>query len=219
MKFEITIPEKLNDLTLKQYQKFADVLSIEDAEQDFINRKALEIFYGIDAKYYNDLKVSDIDKLIEAVNKVLAVESVFENTVTIDGVEFGFVPNLDDITFGELVDYDSRVEVKDWHKLMGVMFRPITKKQGNKYIIEKYDPGRALPSIPLGVALGAVGFFFDLGKDLLTDTLNSLTGDQQAAIEKQTLEESGVGILQSIRLPMEMLKDSMLLQIPTYTNA
>ena len=65
MKIEILIPESINDITLSQYQKYYSIYD-EEADKDFLNRKALEIFYGIDARNYNNLKIKDIDKIIGA---------------------------------------------------------------------------------------------------------------------------------------------------------
>ena len=56
------------------------------------------------------------------------------------GVEYGFIPVLDDMTLGEYVDLDENFT--DWdkmHKAMSVLFRPIKLKKGDRYQIEEYD--------------------------------------------------------------------------------
>ena len=51
VKLSLTIPNRLSDITLEQYQKYAKVLEGIDKEgedaSDFLNLKALEIFCGL----------------------------------------------------------------------------------------------------------------------------------------------------------------------------
>jgi hypothetical protein len=57
-----------------------------------------------------------------------------------DGVEYGFIPNLDDMSFGEYVDLDTYLG--DWqniHRAMAVLYRPIREKRGERYNIVPYE--------------------------------------------------------------------------------
>jgi hypothetical protein len=49
------------------------------------------------------------------------------------------------------------------HKAMAVLFRPIKKKQGTKYLIEDYEGSHKyselMKEIPLDVVMGAMVFF------------------------------------------------------------
>jgi len=47
---KIEIPESINDIKLWHWQKYMSIVK-EDADVEFANRKALEIFYGIDGKH------------------------------------------------------------------------------------------------------------------------------------------------------------------------
>ena len=54
-------------------------------------------------------------------------------------IDFGFIPDLENMTFGEYVDLDNFIT--DWqsmHKAMAVLYRPITFEKNDKYLIEEY---------------------------------------------------------------------------------
>ena len=58
---------------------------------------------------------------------------------TMNGVEYGFIPNLDDMTLGEYVDLDTYIS--QWDRMeyaMAVLYRPIKDKYKQKYNIEEY---------------------------------------------------------------------------------
>ena len=59
----------------------------------------------------------------------------------IDGQEYGFHPNLSDLTLGEFVDLDNYCKDiwKNMHKTMAILYREVTKKKGKKYGIVDYD--------------------------------------------------------------------------------
>ena len=188
----ITIPEKLNDLTLLQWQK---IMAIgEDVDPLFYIKRILSIVYDIKAEF-NSIKESDIELLTDAVRNILAEKPVFENRFTVDGIEYGFIPNLEKISFGEFVDLDKYTDPQEYNRLMSILYRPIIKKQvGARYKIKKYGGSYEFNNIPLGIALGAVGFFLTLGEQLTQDTLNSLTEVEVAQARKLISAKNGDGI-------------------------
>jgi len=188
----ITIPEKLNDLTLLQWQK---IMAIgEDVDPLFYIKRILSIVYDIKAEF-NSIKESDIELLTDAVRNILAEKPVFENRFTVDGIEYGFIPNLEKISFGEFVDLDKYTDPQEYNRLMSILYRPIIKKQvGARYKIKKYGGSYEFNNIPLGIALGAVGFFLTLGEQLTQDTLNSLTEVEVAQARKLISAKNGGGI-------------------------
>ncbi len=198
----IKIPEVLNDLTLNQWQQIVAI--DENADKEFYVYRILNIVYGLKGVKIEDLKSYDIDLMTDAIRGVLEQEAKFENRFKLGDTEYGFIPNFDNITFGELVDLDEFTEREDYHKLMSILFRPIKKKQsGGRYKIEKYIDVGDLSEMPLGVALGAVGFFLTLGAQLVNDTLNSLTEEERVIAAKQGIAKNGGGIPLSIFSQME----------------
>ena len=94
MKIEITIPENLNDITLEQYQDW------EASEKT--NEDLLRIFCRI--KYVDKLHQSDFNRLVEQVSNALNQRPTFQQRFKYNGSEWGFIPNLDKITYGENKD-------------------------------------------------------------------------------------------------------------------
>jgi len=205
MKIIVNIPSSINDITLFQYQKFFDIYD-EKADPEFINRMALSIFYEIEGKYYSQMKVTDIEKIVSELNKALSQKIKLVNRFELHGVEYGLIPDFDDMTFGEFTDLDNNTELDKMHRLMSILYRPITNKQGNRYEIEPYSgTSDKLLGMPLGVALSCMDFFFNIALQLTSDTLKSLEVEDPAAMEKLTLARSGVGTLQSIPYRVGML--------------
>ena len=65
----------------------------------------------------------------------------FIPTFNLNGVSYGFIPNLDEITYGENKDVTSYInEWGNMHKAMAVLFRPTqTKARTTSIIIEEYE--------------------------------------------------------------------------------
>ena len=121
------------------------------------------------------------------------------NRFTYNDVEFGFIPKLDDMTFGEYVDLDSYLA--DWQqmdKAMAVLFRPVTMSKKNKYLIEEYESATKydMSDMPLDVVFGSLVFFWDLKSELQKTIQNYLLNQQEVVIPRSLLDsvKNGVGI-------------------------
>ena len=165
---KIYLPESIKDITLGQFQKFDSLCKkLEEGEVDereFIKRK-ISLFSGIPYKNIDDVLQTDLEDVVEQIDKALGQDSVFEKRFTLDGVKFGFLENLDKITSGEYFDLSNYgVEVDSLHKLMAVLFRPIKKedKHGN-YKVVKYKGsakyGELMKRMPLNIVNGSLVFF------------------------------------------------------------
>jgi len=119
-------------------------------------------------------------------------------------VSFGMIPSLDEMTFGEYVDLESFMS--DWdsmHKAMAVLYRPIKYNNNGKYLIDDYDGTdrywEVMKDAPVNVALGAMVFFYRLGKKLCKYTMDYLLLQQkqnQTSTQEKALERNGDGINQ-----------------------
>jgi hypothetical protein len=125
MKVDINIPDSLNEITLLQYQKFHKLIKDNDAS-DFVNQKTIEIFCNIDLKDVAKIKVTDVNEILEHLNKILQQRTPLKNTFKLAGVDFGFIPKLEDITSGEYIDLENYLsDVDTLHQAMAVLYRPI----------------------------------------------------------------------------------------------
>jgi hypothetical protein len=214
MKLEITIPTKLNELKLFQYQKFL-AISKDNEDEEFLQQKMIQIFCGIELKDVLNIKYKDINDITSSLSNMFKENHTFINRFKLDGIEFGFIPNLDNISFGEYTDLDTYIT--DWnnmHKAMAVLYRPIIKKGiNNTYKISEYKGteqyAEIMKDIPLDVCLGAVVFFYNLGNELLKATIHYLENNQevQNILQQQTSELNGDGITQSMLSLKEILLD------------
>ena len=99
----------------------------------------------------------------------------------LDGIQYGFIPDLDEMSFGE---YDLDTYIGNWkeiEKAMAVLYRPVVLSKGDKYVIEDYQPGNYdVMNYILSVMFSAVVFFYNLGIDLCSyDQLYSESGQGQ----------------------------------------
>lgn len=207
MKIDIYVPSSLDEITLEQYQKFHKISDGKE-NNNFINQKMIEIFCNITLKEVIKIKYKSLNKVLKHLDGLFKEKQRFINEFTLNGKRYGFVPKLDDITFGEYIDLDNNMS--DWssmHKAMSVLYRPITHKSHGKYLIEEYKGvNDELKQMPLSVAMSSILFFYSLSKDLSINILKSLTETEETTTQlRQTLEGSGVGI----NLYMELLEETL----------
>jgi hypothetical protein len=217
MKFNISIPTELSEVKLSQYQKFLKVAK-DNEEAEFINQKMVQIFCGIDLKSVAEIRYKEVIEITNSLGKMFDVSShKFVQRFKMGGVEFGFIPSLEDISFGEYTDLDTYIS--DWdnmHKAMAVLYRPIKKEGLNgSYEIEKYNGSATYSDVmkhaSLNVVLGANVFFYNLGNELLNSTMNYLESQKEVMtiLQEVNLQPDGVGIVQSMLSLKETLADLM----------
>ena len=221
MKTEIVIPTSLSEIPLKSYQEFIKVVE-KSNDQEFIGQKTVEIFCGLQMKDVVRVKWNDIRDLTVHLNNIFKEKPKFQATFKIKGVEFGFIPNLEDMTFGEYIDLESNISsVETFHKAMAVMYRPITKKVKDRHEIFEYtgtdEFSEVMKYAPLNVVLGATVFFSTLGSDLVQHTLTSLETEIKknpkimTLAKERNLINDGDGTIQSMRFLRETLQSLMTL--------
>ena len=183
MNLSITIPTSLNEITLEQYQKFLSIAK-DNKDTTFLNHKMIEIFCGVSLMEVSLMKMKDISEIIARLEETFkANNDKLIRTFKQNGVEYGFIPNLDEITLGEYTDLDTYIS--DWdnmHKAMAVLYRPITKKVLNNYLIKEYNGSHEyselMKSMPLDVALSSTVFFFQFTSRIV-DIYSELFGEGQ----------------------------------------
>ena len=197
MKIKLNIPEKLSEMTLGQYQDWLKVSEGKELDT-FLQQKIIEIFCGLTLKQVMLIKASEIDRLVVDISNIFVEEPKFIDRFDYGGKEFGFIPKLDDISFGEYVDLDTYLQ--DWqlmHKAMAVLFRPITLKRKDKYLIEDYESAEKydLKCMPLDVVFGSLVFFYHLRNELEKHILNYLANQTEIKVsqELRAFLKNGVG--------------------------
>ena len=165
MKVKIQVPTSLSEITLEQYQKFNKINTEENQNTNFILHKTVEIFCGLDLKDIAKIKVHSVKSVIKDIDNVFSEKPDLIPTFKLKGKEYGFIPKLDDISLGEYIDLDD--SLTDWetmHKAMSVLYRPVTMRKGDKYLIEEYDgtdDAESMKQMRLDVVMGSIVFFYN----------------------------------------------------------
>ena len=230
MELKINVPTSLNEISLKRYQAFI-AMQEKSNDEEFVAQKMIEIFCDITLKEIVKIKLTSLNELIGHFTTLFAEKPKFQPTFKIKNIEFGFIPELEEITFGEYVDLDS--SLNNWqtfHKAMAVLYRPIKRRIGEKYDIEDYNPNPDMQDLmrfaPLDVCIAASLFFWNLENELLPATLNYLEREMKKNPEELTTlakqlnsQNNGGGINQYMQSLKEMWEDLMKSQNYDLLNA
>jgi len=218
MKIKISIPTSLNEITLEQYQRFISIAE-KNEDNNFLQLKMLEIFCGVSLEIASNMSLKDVNEITASINEMFAKEYKLQTIFKLADTNFGFIPNLDEISLGEFTDLDNYFGKMDkLHNAMAVLYRPIIDKFRDKYSIQDYNGSitycDVMKSMPMDVVFGAMVFFYNLSNELLISSMNYLEQNPQvkALIDKHNSELSGDGIHLSMLSLKLMLEDLMKFQ-------
>ncbi len=165
------ISTKYSDQTLGTYVDFMA------AGEDTISQ--IQAITGLKRDDIRKIDVTQIEKIVTAYADGLRQdEKVFKQFIEIDGIKFGFHPNLKSMTFGEWLDLSelSKNFPHQLPELMCILYRPVTAEINQQYKIEEYDSDVHLKYAPqmrkmnLANVNAALLFFSTLRSDLVNNT-------------------------------------------------
>lgn len=195
---EIVVPKAWSAITLRKYIQLSKDLKSFEGEEDaqtaamFFHLCNLEplILPKIDAETF--LRIKDDLYSFLSDNQL-----PLQQKINIDGVQYGFYPNLSKIEYGAYVDISKYNEMEldeKWAEVMGILYRPIVKEVGSLYEVEPYS-GKVDRELWLDVTMdihfGAWFFFINLSKELLRGILNYTKEEGFPPNIKSILERSG----------------------------
>ena len=197
MKVEVYIPDTLSEITLGQYQKYLKIQE-NNEDENFLAIKMIEIFCGLRGDTIMAMKANSIKDITLILTEMFNEKPQLVKEFKMGGRNYGFVPKLEDMTFGEYIDLDTYIgDMNNIHRAMNVLYRPIKQKYQDRYLVEDYtgeDPEKML-NMPMDAVLSSILFFYNLGMDLSKAMLNSLEKDQETSLAQYlTSAESGDGI-------------------------
>lgn len=190
------LPQNLSEVTIDKYIKAINIIENEDVEL-VVMLRLLSLFTGKSIEQLVEYPLNELDKNYQHIAKVLNEKSKFQKTFFLDGKEYGFIPNLEQMKSGEYIDLTNNLG-KDILASMAVMYRPITRKFKDVYDIEKYngtDNKEIFKNAPISVYLGAQVFFWNLTNDLLK-LMPQYLEKELTAEQIADLEKNGVGLSQ-----------------------
>lgn len=211
---QITVPDSWKDITLKKYLEMqTDLISYSD-DENAQTAFMLHHLCGINLEQITSLSKKAYDDILATLNNFMTnTDMELQRFITIDGIEYGFEPNLSTMTYGTFCDitkYDTLTIDNNWAKIMSILYRPVEKKIGESYSIKAYDgkiDGDKFMNVGMDVHFGTLFFFVRTLTDLLNYTLNSTiakVGESHPEY-KLALQKSGEATQQLLNWQMETL--------------
>jgi len=188
----------LRDLTIEDYIVLLNIGSSFNNNEHRMKTEMIKHFK------LDKLPINETDNILLNIQEILTHKPNYIQRFTLDKVEYGFIPNLDNITTAEWVDIENyQSDPTKADKLVSILYRPVKRSlkfwKKDYYSIEEYNgTNDKLKKAPLEVYLGALVFFYHLGKSLLDhiDTYtNRLTQEQKDQL---------MNIIQSNNLQMSL---------------
>lgn len=175
-------------------QNLGTFIDFMTAGDDYISK--MVAITGLKRTQLLNVPMANLEKSVSAyVENLKADEKQFNKFITIDGIKFGFHPNLKSITFGEWLDciefsknYPHTID-----RLMAVLYRPVTSEINDVYTIEEYDSNKNehyakyMRKVKLPLVNGCMLFFSTLTTDLLSNFPEFL--EEEMSKLKKELEE------------------------------
>jgi hypothetical protein len=196
---KIEVPTQWSAVTLKQYLALRKDLETYAGEEDAVTACLFHHLCKFPLEYIQQLDINTYiairQDLISFFNNV---DLPLQKFITIEGVQYGFEPDLSRIAYGAYVDiskYETFEINEKWAEIMSILYRPVTKTTGKLYDIKAYDgtiDGDKFMNVSMDIHFGTLFFLKTLLKDLLNDTQKSLmelTGLPQNI--KSVLEKNG----------------------------
>lgn len=211
MNIEITVPEGWEDVKLGQFMDYMralkpyegtpeyEIVKYEKAMNHFCNITT-DLIHKLPIENYNGIMTEMVGLFEQGEQMPLVKHFVIGST------KFGFMPSLDEMTYGEYLDL-STYSKELWPNaptIMSILYRPVTKELDGKYEIQPYSGTNEdmetlfKTALTMDIVWGAIGFFTLLSKDLLKGMMDySIKKLEKMKTNSQVLEvltKNGVDI-------------------------
>ena len=171
---EFKLISSWKDVTLEKWLKLIDFESGSKCEEA---EETIAALSDIPKKLVKELALRDVAVIMSRVaERQAGQDNTLKNIITINGIEYGFHPDLSEITLGEYADIETFIKNgidKQLPELMAVLYRPITEKKNDIYTIDAYDGDirirtEEMKQMSAEQVQSALVFFYRLGKELST---------------------------------------------------
>jgi hypothetical protein len=225
----VTLPETWKDVSLKQYLAYTKALKpYEGLEQynEMTLEKAINHLCNLKSEDLYSLPMEDYDYVTSYIKTLfeIGIQIPLTPKFKLEGTEYGFIPQLDNMTYGEYLDLVTYFKDMwpNMDTILSILYRPITGTRGENYSIKSYNGTDQevvelfKENITMDIVWGAIGFFIRLQQDLVKGTLTSLERQMKKMAKNshlsETLTRSGVDISQLQSLLITISQDLKQLQ-------
>lgn len=198
MQVELTVPNNWETISLKKYLEYLKDVKSYEGDEEAITATTLWHFCGLKPEWMPKIAINDLTMLKLKLNAFIGnQEQPLQRIIKIDGIEYGFEPNLSTMSYGAYLDitkWDTFTIDDNWAKIMNILYRPVIQHKEGMYLIKPYDgTDNAEKFLDLGMDIhfGALFFFINLSMDLVKDTLNYSKEMDIPQDIKLILEKSG----------------------------
>ena len=169
---EFKLISSWKDVTLEKWLKLIDFETGTKTEEATETIAALS---NIPKQLIKELALKDVAVLMSKIAELQQKQDTkLKRIIEIEGVEYGFHPDLDSITLGEYADIETFIKngiEKHLPELCAVLYRPIKEKKNDIYIIDAYDGNirlrtEEMKKMSAQQVQSALVFFYTLGKEL-----------------------------------------------------
>jgi len=167
MKLRRAIPKTLNDISVEDYLYIKNIMNVYKEDDN-------EILKQMTKYYFEESSIKESSQIISTILDIFTTEPRFIQRFEYRDVEYGFIPNLEEITTAEYIDIDDyQKDENAIAEMMAILYRPIEvkDKKGNyklkQYKGTTYEEIELMKKVSVEIYLGAMVFFWELNNDLL----------------------------------------------------
>ena len=171
---KLTIPDNWSDITIDTYQKYVEIQEGKVSDKNKVI-KSLSLLCNTNPFVVKKMAYKDLLDIMGIIKNMIDTEpdkEQFRKVFTFKDEEYGFCPNLSNITTGEYIDLENycKEPIENLHTIMSILYRKVNFKRNERYAIEDYDPDEFKEELfkdcPMDIALSSLGFFLTLGERL-----------------------------------------------------
>jgi|TARA_R110002073_G_scaffold87051_3_gene206694 hypothetical protein len=199
---EFKLPTSWDEVSVAQYSKLMLAIEKEGTTEIELMIKSLEALVGIDGGILSRVPIKMLREAYKQLGELTSnmPSNELSRVVEIDGIEYGIIPDFNELTLGEFVDLDNYLQdnYNNLNKIFAVLYRPVIERDGNNYNIEPYSlknisDRRELFNNRLSIdtVYGALVFFCSIGSKHIESTLYSLEEEKmsQSIIKSSQIKE------------------------------
>ena len=144
-----TIPTRWDEIKLSLYLKYYTSIKDLKPEDEGYNEEVLRKFAHyiclLHENLFPALEMETVHEIGENMTRMFKQTSSMPlvSKFSIGDTKYGFIPNLQDLTYGEYVDltlYGQKLwEEDNIYKFLSILYRPIKSEKGAEYLLDDYS--------------------------------------------------------------------------------
>ncbi|QDP62828.1 MAG: hypothetical protein Unbinned579contig1003_23 [Prokaryotic dsDNA virus sp.] len=200
---EFKLIDKWTDVTL---EKWAELVRLNSDNKGDEAIETIEALSDIPKKIVAQLSVADVALILHKIAKAQKkTDDHLKRIITIEGEDYGFHPDLEELTIGEYADLEHFLKQgveNTLPEIMAIFYRPITERKGDLYTIEAYDGNitmraEKMKQMSAEQVQSALVFFWTLGKELWKTMLLCLMAESVKTLQsvvRESFKKDGGGL-------------------------